>query len=434
VTSYANGTYTLTGVLLATETATLKAGATAVTFNLVGVLSTFNIQSAAGATVTVNNNVAVANKLNLVTNGGNITLASSVGVLGATAIEIDGGSFTVAPALLTANVLSGAQITFAAPGGTAVFGSSSSLVTLDVLTAFAPITGYTSTSDVIDDKSLSYSAGETYTISGTAADQTITVTATNGTTFSFAVKGSGFTDGSYTATTGPLHLIADGSGGTEIAACFLGGTQIMTPQGEASVETLTIGDLVLTTDGVAVPVRWIGRNTIMTHNADRLRVMPVRIGAGALSDGVPRRDLLLSPEHALLIDGLLVQAGALVNGVSITREAWMPETFTYYHVEVADHALIFAEGAAAETFVDHIVRTVFDNWREHQDLYGFDTSIPEMDYPRVLSARQLPDSIDQRLLDRAIAGRGVDDDMIVPMDDVPTLDRRANRRAPSRSE
>jgi hypothetical protein len=416
VATYGNGTHNLLGIG-GTQTATLNTGTTSAIFNLIGALTTFDISSAAGATVTVNNNVAVANELNLTTNGGNLTLASSAGVLGATSVVIDGGSFTVGSSILTADVLTGAKLSFAAPGGTVVVGSGS-LVTIDLLTAFAPITDYNSTADVIDDKSLSFADVTSYTISGTLADHIITVNASNGTTFSFAVGGSTFTDGSYTTTSGPLHLVADASGGTELAACFLGGTLIMTPNGEAPVENLKIGDPVLAADGRTFPVRWIGRNTVMTRNADPVRLMPIRIRAGALRDGVPKRDLLLSPEHALLIDGLLVQASALVNGISITREAWMPETFVYYHVEVEDHALIIAEGTAAETFVDHIARKVFDNWREHQDLYGFDASIPEMDYPRVLSARQLPDAIERRLLDRSLSPRVDSDDMTVDITDV----------------
>jgi hypothetical protein len=399
VTAYGNGPHTIVGIG-GSQTATLNAGTTAATFNLTGILTTFNITSRAGATITVNNTVAVANKLNLVTNGGNIDLASTAGVLGTTTVEIDGGSFTVASSLITANLISGGSLSFAAPGGTAVFGSSS-LVTLDLLTAFKPFTGFTSTADKIDDTSLKFTDVTSYTISGTAADQMITLTASNGTSFTFAVNGSDFTDGSYGVNAGPLHLVADGSGGTTIAACFLGGTQIATPEGETVVEKLKIGDSILSNDGRVLSVRWVGRNTVASALADPLRVMPIRVGAGALSKGVPNRDLLLSPEHALLVDGLLIQAGALVNGASITREVWMPPSFIYYHVEVEDHSLILAEGAAAETFLDHISRMVFDNWAEHQALYGDDDFIPEMDYPRVLSSRQVPAHIKDDLVARA---------------------------------
>jgi len=183
--------------------------------------------------------------------------------------------------------------------------------------------------------------------------------------------------------------------------CFYPGTLIATPEGECAVETMKIGDLVLTTDGKAAPVRWVGRQTVSTRFANPQRVLPIRVTAGALAEGVPARDLLLSPDHALLVDGALVQACALINGVSIVRETNVPVTFTYYHVELADHSLILAENAAAETFVDNVERMGFDNWAEHEALYGHLPAIAEMARPRAKSARQVPAATRARLATRA---------------------------------
>jgi hypothetical protein len=105
----------------------------------------------------------------------------------------------------------------------------------------------------------------------------------------------------------------------------------------------------------------------------------------------------------MFLGGILLQAGALVNGNSITREARMPEIFTYYHVEVANHELILAEGAPTETFVDNVDRMAFDNWAEHQALYGGEAEIVEMPYPRARSARQLPMAMRRLLAARAAA-------------------------------
>jgi len=170
------------------------------------------------------------------------------------------------------------------------------------------------------------------------------------------------------------------------APCFRAGTAIATPEGETAVETLKIGDMVLTAQGDAVPVRWLGVRQVDLRFSDPVRNQPVRIMAGALGNGLPRRDLLVSPDHALYLGGVLVQAGALVNGVSIVRAA-MPAKFSYYHIETAAHTLILAEGAPAETFIDNTSRHAFDNWATH---HATTRAIAEMDLARVKSARQLP--------------------------------------------
>jgi hypothetical protein len=185
--------------------------------------------------------------------------------------------------------------------------------------------------------------------------------------------------------------------------CFLAGTMIATPAGETPVESLAVGDLVLTADGRAAPVKWVGVQTVVSVFADRLRSFPIRITAGALEPNLPARDLLVSPDHALFLDGVLVQASALVNGTTIVRETAMPERFTYFHVELEDHSLIFAEGVPAETFLDTVTRRRFDNYADYKARYG-DTGplLAELPAPRIKSARQLPQALRERLAARVI--------------------------------
>lgn len=185
------------------------------------------------------------------------------------------------------------------------------------------------------------------------------------------------------------------------AICFLAGTRIRTLEGEVAVETLKRGDLVMTTDGIAKPVRWLGRQTISTLFSDPRRAWPVRVRAGALAHNMPSRDLVLSPDHALLVDGVLIQANALVNGTSVTREFTMPKTFVYYHVELDDHSLIFAENTPAETFIDNADRLAFDNWDEHEALYPTGKALEEMPYARAKGPRQTPIRIRVAIAERA---------------------------------
>ncbi len=176
--------------------------------------------------------------------------------------------------------------------------------------------------------------------------------------------------------------------------CFAAGTLIATPTGDVAIERLAIGDLVTTADGRAVPVKWLGRQTLAPLFKP-LRL--IRVAAGALGNGLPLLDLTLTADHALMIDGLLVNAGALVNGTTITVVTDLPERVTIYHVETDAHDVIVAEGTPTETFVDYAGRRVFDNYAEYVALYGEDRSIAENPAPRTISARQLPASIAARL-------------------------------------
>jgi autotransporter passenger strand-loop-strand repeat protein len=186
--------------------------------------------------------------------------------------------------------------------------------------------------------------------------------------------------------------------GTDVAVlCFRPGTRIATPFGTAPVETLRPGDLVLTASGQAEPVCRLGVQTVSLRFADPLRALPIRVRAGALAERVPSRDLLVSPGHALLIDGVLAQAGALVNGSSVVREAVMPEIFRYYHLELAAHAVLLAEDTPAESYLDGVEAMAFD------DAGAREAAAPaeQLPYPRIKAQRQLPQAVRARLMARA---------------------------------
>lgn len=165
-------------------------------------------------------------------------------------------------------------------------------------------------------------------------------------------------------TPGTSYEVASSADGSETpisdVQCYLQGTMIITPQGEIPVETLQAGDLVQTRDHGFQPIRWIKGNeldgaTLRTHP----RLRPIRISAGALGCGTPSRDLVVSPQHRLLVRSkiakrmfetgeCLVPAKKLLGleGVSVADDL---DQVTYFHFICDRHEVIVANGAWAET-------------------------------------------------------------------------------------
>ncbi|MRI56173.1 hypothetical protein D8770_19740 [Methylobacterium sp. DB1607] len=133
--------------------------------------------------------------------------------------------------------------------------------------------------------------------------------------------------------------------------CFATGTRIRTARGEVAVEDLRVGDQAVTVGGASRPIRWIGSRALDGGgSALPFARQPVRIRAGAFGDGLPVRDLLLSPGHPVLVGDHLVPVMSLVNGTSLAR---MPATaVTYWHVELDAHDILLAEGLPAESYLD----------------------------------------------------------------------------------
>ena len=152
----------------------------------------------------------------------------------------------------------------------------------------------------------------------------------------------------------PQSFVIVGSDTIE-AVCYARGTMIRTPDGEQPVETLRPGKQVITlVDGeeVTQTVRWLGHRRIdLTTHPRPETVAPIRIERDAFADNVPHRDLLVSPDHAIFVDGMLICARQLVNGTTIRRERdWT--AVDYYHVELDQHAILLAEGLPAESYLD----------------------------------------------------------------------------------
>jgi hypothetical protein len=202
----------------------------------------------------------------------------------------------------------------------------------------------------------------------------------------------------------PLVITSDGSvtGGTLVyVACYCHGTYIRTPDGERAVETLKIGDLVLTTDGIAKPILWLGlRSYAGRFLAANPKVQPILLRAGSLGDGLPWRDLMVSPEHAMLLDGVLVPSKLLVNGVTILKASVL--RVDYVHIELEDHDCIYAQGAPSETFIDDNSRAMFQNAAEFAQLY------PNAEPPTGYSRERVENGYQLEAIRARIAARPTD--------------------------
>jgi hypothetical protein len=125
----------------------------------------------------------------------------------------------------------------------------------------------------------------------------------------------------------------------------------------------------MTMSGAARPIKWIGRRSYSGRFVlGRRDILPICIKAGALDENVPRRDLWISPHHAMYLDGVLIEAKDLVNGVSVVQVKRV-EKIEYFHIELETHNVIVAEGALSASFIDDDNRNMFHNAHEYRALY-----------------------------------------------------------------
>lgn len=142
--------------------------------------------------------------------------------------------------------------------------------------------------------------------------------------------------------------------------CFAAGTMVQTDTDDRPIEGLNVGDLVMTLDHGLQPIRWIGtRRLNATELDENPHLRPIRINAGVFAEGVPSRDLIVSPQHRIFVRSkiamrmfdeteVLVHAKHLLDlpGVAVADDL---SEVTYVHVMCEDHEIIVADGAFAET-------------------------------------------------------------------------------------
>ncbi len=341
----------------------------------------------------------------------NATLASIVGIVGG--VGIAGGLGTVVNDGSIASTGSASYGVYLASGGTltnagtidatnavafggtdsnllvldpgfsisgAVTGSASASNTLELGSAGSAgvVTGlgsqFTNFGPIVFDTGADWSvtgntAGLAGVISGFTVGDTIELTGVNATGSSF---GGGILTLSETIgfatldVQGPFALVdfvvTPNGEGTEVTVipCFAGGTRIACRDGERAVEALVPGDVVRLAGGGCAAIEWIGhRHLDCRRHPKPVDVWPVRVRAGAFAAGRPHRDLMLSPDHAVFVDGVLIPVRYLINGRTIVQEP--VDAVTYYHVELSSHSVMLAEGLPCESYLDTGNRGAFSN-------------------------------------------------------------------------
>jgi autotransporter passenger strand-loop-strand repeat protein len=338
----AGGTADATSVQLGGQEVVTGSGAVASGSNI-GANGTETITSGGeeeGGTVTALGTVSVGSGGTIsgetIAAGGTATLAA-----GATASNttLSGGTL-----VLSSGADASGSIDFAGSGGTLVIDGTT--FPTGTISGFSGGSG-----DAIIFSGLAYNSGATVSASG----NTLVIT-DGGSSYTLNLSGVSSPTPDYT-------LVNDG-GVLELMPCYAAGTHILTSEGEVLVEALQVGDTVITVreGGPAMrKVVWTGRRAIeINRHPDPELVRPVRIIAGAFGPGVPERDLRLSPQHAVYVDGHFFEAISLVNDMTVVVEH-ATQHVTYHHIELDGHDVMLAEGLPAESFLDTGNKNMFEH-------------------------------------------------------------------------
>ena len=151
------------------------------------------------------------------------------------------------------------------------------------------------------------------------------------------------------------------SGEFEDVPCFASGTLIKTENGMVRVEDLSVGDKVLTYDNGFQPIRWIGSRSLSHAQLQTSpRLKPILIRADALGAGYPSQDLVVSPQHRILVSSaiakrmfdckdILLPAKKLLplTGVEVVNDA--PNGVSYFHILLDQHEILWSNGAPTES-------------------------------------------------------------------------------------
>jgi hypothetical protein len=185
----------------------------------------------------------------------------------------------------------------------------------------------------------------------------------------------------------------------DLVVCFVAGTKIRTPEGEKAIEELQIGDLISTSNG-AKALKFVCQSTRSFNELLATGKNPIRVAAGTFG---ATADLLMSPSHAINLEGSLIESGALIDHASVERVTeWNATELTYFNLELDQHELIWANGVATESYfssyrTNGFSRQSWDNYSEYVALYGEGELMQELGMPRIAFSRQIPAAVAAKL-------------------------------------
>lgn len=187
---------------------------------------------------------------------------------------------------------------------------------------------------------------------------TYTATNANG-TIQALDTGNTLTEVFNVTSTGGNTTITITINGLDEPPCFAAGTLIETSEGARPVEALRVGDAILTRDSGLQILRWAGKRHIRLDDPADKAFQPVRLRKDCLGAGVPYQDVLVSPNHRVLLCDPMVEiitgqkevlcaAQFLINGQTIVREPL--GEITYHHLLFDRHEILLSSGCESESF------------------------------------------------------------------------------------
>ncbi|WP_428375628.1 Hint domain-containing protein [Lichenicoccus sp.] len=356
--------------------------------------------------------------------GGSLEITGAINSLtandGPSTFNIDGGTVKLDATVSLANALAatfnfGSSVTY---GGGSFWLGNAAITGTGTASTF----GYAITGVMAGD---SFEVGTQKYTSASYAGHVLTLTGPGQTLTLGNVTGTALTSASFS-----LSTAADG-GTTVTVSCFLAGTRIETRRGEIAIEALAEGDEVVTLEAGmrgSSRVRWLGHSVIDAAVGGE-QAAPIRIRAHAFAPDQPRRDLLVTPEHCILVEGGLIPARMLVNGASILREPGLGR-YEVHHVECERHVILFADGLTTESYLDTGTSGNFGTQDRAAADWTADAAAP------LTTARAIVEPIWRRLCERAGAASPVravdhadDPDLRLRLQDGSVV-RARNRRGP----